>query len=131
MLVWGVCGYEICLNVFDKGLSIAHKGTIVTNGNARVGKNCRIHTCVNIGTLPGSSGLAPTIGDNVYIGPGAKIYGKIKIADNIMIGANAVVGRSFEESNICIAGTPARKISDKGRFEIEEKNKNLEEFILQ
>ena len=90
-------------------MSIAHKGTIVTNGNARVGKNCRIHTCVNIGTLPGNSGLAPTIGDNVYICPGAKIYGKIKIAENIVIGANAVVGRSFEEPNICIAGAPAQK----------------------
>lgn len=80
---------------------------------------------MNIGTLPGTNGLAPTIGDNVYIGPGAKIYGKIKISDNIVIGANAVVGRSFEEPNICIAGAPAHKISDKGRFQIEGMNKRI------
>lgn len=70
-----VCGFEIPLNVFGKGLSIAHKGTIVVNGAAHIGNNCRIHTCVNIGTLPGTSDVAPIIGDDVYIGPGAKIWG--------------------------------------------------------
>jgi len=70
-----ICGFEIPLNVFGKGLSIAHKGTIVVNGAARIGENCRIHTCVNIGTLPGTSNVAPIIGNDVYIGPGAKIWG--------------------------------------------------------
>lgn len=125
---WGgvICGFDIPINVFGKRLSIAHKGTIVVNGRAKVGDNCRIHTCVNIGTLPGSNGLAPNIGDNVYIGPGAKIYGNIKIADNIVIGANAVVGRNFEVPNICIAGSPARQISNMGRFDIEENNRLIE-----
>jgi serine O-acetyltransferase len=50
----------------------------------------------------------------VYIGPGVKIYGPIEIADNIAIGANSVVNRSFIESGITIAGNPARKISNKG-----------------
>lgn len=121
-----ICGFDIPINVFGKGLSIAHKGTIVVNGRAKVGDNCRIHTCVNIGTLPGSNGLAPSIGNNVYIGPGAKIYGNIKIADNIVIGANAVVGRNFEVPNICIAGSPARQISNMGRFDIEENNRLIE-----
>jgi serine O-acetyltransferase len=53
----------------------------------------------------------------VYIAPGAKIYGAIEIADNIAIGANAVVNKSFLEPNITIAGVPARKISDKGSTE--------------
>lgn len=122
-----ICGFEIHPNNFEEGLSIAHKGTIVVNGSARIGKNCRLHTCVNIGTLPGSSYLAPRIGDNVYIGPGAKIYGNIEIASNIVIGANAVVGRSFTEPNICIAGAPARDISTKGRDEIESQNRNHEQ----
>ena len=52
-----------------------------------------------------------------------KIYGNIRIASGIMIGANAVVNKSFDEENICIAGVPAKKISDLGRFEIEEKNR--------
>ena len=54
------------------------------------------------------------IGDNVWIGPGAKIFGKIFIADNIAIGANSVVNRSFAEQNITIAGIPAKKIKDSG-----------------
>lgn len=62
-----LCGFEIPLNVFGKGLSIAHRGTIVVNGSASVGENCRIHTCVNIGIAPGFNGLAPAIGNDVYI----------------------------------------------------------------
>jgi serine O-acetyltransferase len=108
-------GFTIPPNVFGPGLSIAHRGTIVVNDEARVGANCRLHVCVNIGTTAdaGSTG-APHIGDNVYIGPGAKIFGDIEIADDIVIGANAVVNKSFQEKAITIAGVPARKISDKG-----------------
>ena len=125
--IWGaVCGFEIPINVFDKGLSIAHKGTIVINGGARVGKNCRLHTCVNIGTSAGASSLAPKIGDNCYIAPGVKIFGDITIASNIIIGANAVVNKSFFEESICIGGVPAKKISDKGRFETEKANREIE-----
>jgi len=106
--------FDIPCNVFGPGLSIAHYGTIVVNGAARIGANCRIHTCVNIGTKAGHTYLAPKIGDNVYIGPGVKIFGPIEIANGIAIGANSVVNKSFEEPNISIAGVPARKISDKG-----------------
>ncbi len=107
-------GIQIPPNVFGPGLSVAHPGSITVNGAARVGSNCRIHSCVNIGTAAGFSGRAPTIGNNVYIGPGAKIFGKITIGDDIAIGANSVVNKSFNESGITIAGVPARKVSDKG-----------------
>lgn len=52
----------------------------------------------------------PIIGDNVYIGPGAILFGDIRIGDNVMIGANSTVTKSFEESNIVIAGSPAKII---------------------
>ncbi len=107
-------GFTIPLNVFGPGLSIAHRGTIVVNTATRVGANCRLHACVNIGTKAGYEDVAPKIGDNVYIGPGAKIFGEIEIANGIAIGANAVVNRSFLEPNVSIAGVPAKKISDKG-----------------
>ncbi len=102
-------GFSIPINVFGPGLSIVHYGTIVVNAASKVGKNCRIHACTNIGASGGSN-KAPQIGDNVYIGPGAKIYGDIKIANNIAIGANTVVHKSFEEDHIMIAGNPAKKI---------------------
>jgi serine O-acetyltransferase len=59
-------------------------------------------------------GDPPKIGDNVYFGPGVKIFGPITIADNIAIGANAIVNKSFTEPGITIAGIPAKKVSDNG-----------------
>jgi serine O-acetyltransferase len=106
-------GYTIPINVFGPGLSIAHAGTIVVSGGAQVGANCRLHVCVNIGTQAGESYAAPQIGDNCYIGPGAKIFGPILIGPNVAIGANAVVNSSFPEGNATIGGIPARVISDK------------------
>ena len=103
-------GFSIPLNVFGPGLSIAHPGTIVVHHNARIGANCRIHVCVNIGASRGSD-RAPRLGDNVYIAPGAKLFGDIEIASDIAIGANAVVNKSFLEPGVTIAGVPAKKIS--------------------
>lgn len=101
--------FSIPENVFGPGLAIVHYGTIVVNRNARVGANCRIHVCTNIGASGGSD-KAPQIGDNVYIGPGAKIFGDIRIPNNTVIGANAAVNKSFEEENMLIAGVPAKII---------------------
>jgi serine O-acetyltransferase len=102
-------GFSIPLNVFGPGLAIVHYGTIVVHHKARVGKNCRIHVCTNIGASGGSD-KAPVIGDNVYLAPGVKIYGDIKIGNNIAISANAVVNRSFEEEDVMLAGVPAKVI---------------------
>jgi serine O-acetyltransferase len=113
-------GFSIPPNTFGPGLAIVHYGPIVVNGNARIGENCRIHVCVNIGGSGGlvdaetARGLAPVIGNEVYIGPGAKIFGPVRIADHCAIGANAVVNSSFDEPNRSIAGVPARVISVKG-----------------
>lgn len=104
-------GYTIPLNVFDYGLSIAHYGTIVVNGNSKIGKNCRIQEGVTIGATNGNES-APVIGDNVFIGSGAKIIGDIVIGDNTAVGAGAVVVKSFEDGNCTIGGVPAKKISN-------------------
>jgi serine O-acetyltransferase len=108
-------GFSIPPNVFGPGLSIGHRGTIVVSRYAKIGANCRIHVCTSIGIKAGKYiDVAPKIGNNVYIGPGAKIFGDVIIADGIAIGANSVVNKSFHEKNISIAGVPAKKISDKG-----------------
>lgn len=104
-------GFSIPINVFEEGLSIAHYGTIVIHQNAKIGKNCRIQEGVNVGATGGNN-KAPQVGNNVFIGTGAKIIGDIKIADNIAIGANAVVTKSFDKKGITIAGVPAKKISN-------------------
>lgn len=103
-------GFTIPPHVFGPGLAIAHRGTIVVNSSARIGANCRIDVCVNIGTTAGLDTEAPSIGDNVRIGPGAMLFGPITIADDIAICGNAVVNRSFAKPGITIAGAPAREV---------------------
>jgi serine O-acetyltransferase len=107
-------GFEINPNCFGPGLSIVHPGTIIVHPKARIGANCKIGPCVVIGTKAGVPGKVPTIGDNVFIGPGSKIFGDITIADGVAIGANSVVNRSILESYITVAGIPARKVNNKG-----------------
>lgn len=101
--------FTIPENVFGPGLAIAHYGTIVVNEHAKVGANCRIHVGTNIGASGGTD-KGPQIGDNVYLAPGVKILGDIKIPNNTAIGANSVVTKSFEEENMMIAGIPAKII---------------------
>jgi serine O-acetyltransferase len=104
-------GFSIPENVFGPGLCIPHYGTIIVNAKAKVGANCRIHACTSIGESGGVAG-APIIGDNVYISPGAKIYGKITIASNVAIAANAAVNNSFMNEHKLIGGIPAKEICD-------------------
>ena len=109
-------GFSIPINVFGPGLSLAHAGTVVVNSNCKIGTNCRVHVCVNIGADISNGKLAPRLGNNCYIGPGVKMYGDILIGNNVVIGANAVVNKSFPD-NVTIAGVPAKVISHKGRTE--------------
>ena len=106
-------GFEIPPFVAGPGLSLAHRGPVIVNSHARIGRNCRIHSGVNIGAAAGGSDQAPIIGDNCYIGPGAKLFGRIEVLEGTAIGANAVVNKSFGEKNITLGGIPARVISNK------------------
>ena len=100
-------GISIPPGVCKEGLTLYHYGSIVVNAHAKIGRNCCIMNNVNIGANKGSS-LAPIIGNNVYIGPGAVLFGDSKIADNCYIGANSVVSKSVTEEYSIIAGIPAK-----------------------
>ena len=102
-------GIEIFENCFDKGLQIYHAGNIVINGEAKIGKNCRLHGSNCIGNN-GYSLDCPRIGDNVRLGVGAAVIGNVTVGDNITVAAGAVVVNSFEEKGITIGGVPAKKI---------------------
>lgn len=102
-------GIKMWENTFDKGLIIFHSGNIVINGKTRIGKNCKLHGSNCIGNN-GFSDKAPILGNNIDIGVGAKIIGDVYLADDIIIGANAVVVDSFYEKGITIAGVPAKRI---------------------
>lgn len=127
-------GFDIEPNVFGAGLRINHFGSLIINGNAKIGMWCDIHQGVVIGTdnSPGDENLVPTIGDNVWIGPGAKIFGDIKIGSNVVIGANSIVNKSFP-SNTTIAGIPAKIIKDTGteKINVAASQMRTDDFFVQ
>ena len=88
----------------DGGLRLPHQHNIVLNGKVKIGKNCTLYHQVTLGMndfLPYPN--APVIGDNVYIGAGAKIIGNVKISDNCKIGANAVVVKDLLKGEVAIS----------------------------
>ena len=97
-----------------KGFYIGHFGTIVVNGGTVIGDNVNISQGVTIGqTNRGKRKGVPVIGNGVYIGPGAKVIGKVTIGNNVAIGANAVVTEDVPD-NACVAGVPAKIVSMNG-----------------
>lgn len=113
-------GFSISLGALGPGVSLPHYGPLMIHQDASIGRNCRIH----IGTVIAGSAVimdpaevpefdAPIIGDNVYFGPGVKISGPLVIGDNCVIGANAVVTRSFPQTGVTLAGYPAKIVAHK------------------
>ena len=92
-----------------KNCDIWHSGVVI-NGN--IGDNCIFHGNNIIGNKgAGKESDIPNIGNGVDIGAGAVIIGDIIVADNCIIGANAVVTKSFIESGSVIVGVPGKKIN--------------------
>lgn len=85
---------------------------IVISDQARIGKNCTIFQQVTIGVRNMEGGGAPTIGDNVLIGAGAKVLGEISVGSGAKIGANAVVLENVPEG-ATVVGNPGRIIKKK------------------
>lgn len=91
------------------GLKIGHLVGIVISSGCKIGKNVTIQGNVVLGTKNDKAPEYPTIGDDVYIGVGAKILGNITIGDNVVIGANSVVLKSVRDNSL-VVGIPARNI---------------------
>lgn len=87
------------------GFYIGHFGGIVING--KFGSNCSIGQGVTVGSKgAGKSDGWPVLGDDIYIGAGAKIIGSIQIGSYSVIGANAVVIKDVPQKSLA-AGVPA------------------------
>ena len=96
------------------GFYIGHFGGIVVNYKTKIGNNCNISQNVTIGRANrGKKTGCPTLGDNIYIGPGAAIIGKINIGNNVAIGANCVVTHDIPD-NAVVVGVPGKVISMAG-----------------
>jgi len=98
-------GFKIPKNCFGPGLTIYHHGTIIVNEAARIGANCRLHGNNCIGNK-GTVDLAPKIGDNLDMGFGACVIGDVVLGDNTVVGANAVIVKSFPNGSVTLAGVP-------------------------
>lgn len=79
---------------------------VIINPYSVIGKNCTIFHQVTIGTDYKDVKNAPTIGDNVFIGAGAKIIGKIHIGNNVRIGAGAVVAIDIPDNATVVMDRP-------------------------
>ena len=106
-------GIELpCEVPVGRNFRIDHFGDIIISGYASFGDNCIIRNGVTVGLKNISEKAAPSFGNNVNIGTGAKILGNITIGNNVDIGANAVVLTSVPDNSIAV-GIPAKIIIKK------------------
>lgn len=101
------------------GLYLPH-GSVVIDGRVTLGRNVTLSPFVAVGLLNshkrGFSYVGPVMGDNCWVGTGAKILGEIRLGRNVQVGANAVVMDSVPD-NCTVAGAPARVVA---RYSAEE-----------
>ena len=84
------------------GVRIPHLLGIVLSGKASIGEQCTIMHQVTIGVDELKNNKAPVIGNNVFIGAGAKIIGNITVGNNVVIGAGAIVTKSVPDGKTVV-----------------------------
>lgn len=102
------CAFLPLTNTIEGYVDFVHKpyGCFLSM-NCKIGKNCVIMHHVTIGSnnvTKGTKGGAPVIGDNVFIGAGAKIIGDIKIGNNVKIGAGCIVVTDIPDNSTVVLG---------------------------
>lgn len=98
-------GFQIG-GTLGKGFFIGHFGTIVVNEDAIIGDNCNIAHGVTIGvTRRGKHVGVPVIGNEVWIGTGATIVGRVSIGNNVLIAPGAYVNFDVPCNSVVI-GNP-------------------------
>lgn len=88
-------------------LKLPHPNGVIIHEDAVVGDDCMVMQQVTIGMI--GEGEVPTVGNDVYIGAGAKIIGKVIIGDGARVGANAVVTKDVPAGYTAV-GIPARMV---------------------
>lgn len=91
---------------FGPGFVLLHSVGVVINSDVRAGRNLVLEHGVTIGAEKGKS---PVLGDNVFVGAGAKIIGAVRIGSDVRIGANAVVLTDLPDGATAV-GIPARTV---------------------
>lgn len=91
---------------FGPGFVLIHATGIVINGTVRGGERVHLEHQVTIGAERRQS---PILGNDVFIGAGAKVLGSVTIGDGARIGANAVVVHDVPP-HTTVVGIPARVV---------------------
>jgi serine acetyltransferase len=113
-------GFRYCRNcygielpytaVVGRRVVIEHQGAIVVHGEVQIGDDCILRQGVTLGnktlTRPEE---APQLGARVNVGAGAKILGAVRVGDDAVIGANAVVLMDIPGGAVAV-GVPARLV---------------------
>jgi serine O-acetyltransferase len=98
------------------GLRIYHTGDFLhIKKNCKIGNNCTLLPGVVIGNKNlEDDDTWVTVGDNCYFGLGAKIFGEVKIGNNVVVGANSVVLKDIPDNSV-VSGIPAKIIKQNGK----------------
>lgn len=114
-------GCNICCNIMNSepylislgdNVTISGNVTLITHDNS-IQKVIKDKTDV-VGPI--------RIGNNCFIGAGSMVLLGVTLADNIIVAAGSVVTKSFHESEIIIAGNPAKKIGTWSDFKAKYAN---------
>lgn len=103
LITSGICLYRETR--IGKDLHLIHSGNISIHPGTVIGDRCGIMHDVTIGTNMGEG--TPVIGDDVFIGAGAKVLGKIRIGNNVSIAANSLVITDIPDNSTAM-GVPAK-----------------------
>lgn len=116
-------GFDISYRTqIGKGFYIGHFGSIVIHGDAVIGENCNISQGMTIGVSNyGKKIGVPTIGNNVFIGPNAGIFGNINVGNNVTIGANSVVTENIPDGSTVLPSKMIILDKDLSEFYIQSK----------
>lgn len=99
---------EIDAKKIGRRLIVFH-GNVVINGYTVIGDDCKIHgnSCIGNKGINYDESDCPILGNNVIVGVGSNIIGKVKVGNNVCISANSLVNKDVD-NNVVVGGIPAK-----------------------
>ena len=106
--------FTIYPNTCEEGLAIYHCGDLIwIKQDCTIGKNCVLRPGVVIGEKYTYEKECPvSVGDNVDFGLGVRVFGSLRIGNNVTVGANSVITKDIPD-NVVVGGIPAKIIKQK------------------
>lgn len=119
-------GIYIPSNAKIKPGFIIHNFSGIFISEGEIGENCIVFQGVTTGHLRGKPN-PPKLGNNVFLGAGAKVLGDVNIGNNVVVGANSVV-MSDVPDNCTVVGNPARIINRETNWMAEKREGKIANY---